>query len=314
MTADTEAAADALTGTVVASVVEPNTGSPATQQGGSEGTACPNCGAALTGAYCSSCGQAAHIHRSIVALGHDILHSVFHFEGKLWRTLPELVINPGRLTRRYVQGQRAKYVSPMALYLFTVFLMYAVSSLTGASLGGTDWKQITETAKRDAELDVAKEAPQTAPTSVPKEVADSRWGRLVKGLTENPDLLSYKVKVNGYKYSWALIPLSLPFMWLIFIRRRDVHMYDHAIFVTYSITFMMLLITAVSLVGGLFLPSRYLSPVVQGGAVIHMYRQLRGAYGLSVGGALLREIPLLLSAGAVLLIFVVALVLLGALD
>jgi hypothetical protein len=33
-----------------------------------------------------------------------------------------------------------------------------------------------------------------------------------------------------------------------------------------------------------------------------------------VGGALLREIPLLISAGIVLLIFVVSLVLLGAFD
>jgi len=284
------------------------------QQATSEHATCLNCGAALTGAYCASCGQSAHIHRSIAGLGHDILHSVFHFEGKLWRTLPELVINPGRLTRRYVEGERAKYVSPVALYLFTVFLMYAVFSLTGAPLGGTDWKQITEAAKRDAQLDLSREAPQIAPASVPKEVDDSRWGRLVRGLTENPDLLSYKVKVNGYKYSWALIPLSLPFMWLLFVRRRDIHMYDHAIFVTYSITFMMVLLTVVSLVGGLFLPSRYLPPVVQAGAVVHLYRQLRGAYGLSAGGALLREIPLLASAGAVLVIFVVALVLLGALE
>ena len=306
MTADTEAAADALTGAVVANVVDPHTGSPVAQQVTGEHATCLNCGAGLTGAYCASCGQPAHIHRSIAGLGHDILHSVFHFEGKLWRTLPELVINPGGLTRRYVHGERAKYVSPVALYLFTVFLMYAVSSLTGTSLGGTDWKQIAETARRDA--------PQIATGSVPKEVADGRWGRLVKGLTENPDLLSYKVKVNGYKYSWALIPLSLPFMWLLFIRRRDVRMYDHAIFVTYSITFMMLLVTAVSLIGGLFLPSRYLSPIVQTGAAVHMYRQLRGAYGLSARSAWLRVIPLLTSAGIVLVIFVVALVLLGALE
>ena len=314
MTADTEASAGVLTGAVVVGVIDPATGSPAAERVTSGHAACPNCGAALTGAYCSSCGQPAHIHRSIVGLVHDILHSVFHFEGKFWRTLPELVINPGRLTRRYVQGERTKYVSPVALYLFTVFLMYAVFSLTGTPLVGTDWKQITETARRDAELDAAKEAQQTAPTSVSREATAGRWARLINGLTEDPALLSYKMKANGYKYSWALIPMSLPFMWLLFVRRRDIHMYDHAIFVTYSITFMMLLMTVVTLVGGLFLPSRYLSPVVQGGAVVHMYRQLRGAYGLSAGGALLRVIPLLAAAGTVLVVFVVALVLLGALD
>jgi hypothetical protein len=192
--------------------------------------------------------------------------------------------------------------------------MYAVFSVAGAPLSGTDWKQIAENARRETALDIGKGPGQTAPASVSKEVADSRWRRVVKGLTENPELLSYKMKVNGYKYSWALIPMSLPFMWLLFVRRRDIHMYDHAIFVTYSITFMMMLMTVVSLIGGLLLPSRYLSPIVQAGAAVHMYRQLRGAYGLSARGAWLRVIPLLTSAGIVLLIFVAALVLLGALE
>jgi hypothetical protein len=69
-----------------------------------------------------------------VHLGHDILHGVFHFEGKMWRTLPELFFHPGRLTRRYIDGERAKFVSPMALYLFTVFLMFAVFSFTASSM------------------------------------------------------------------------------------------------------------------------------------------------------------------------------------
>ena len=52
----------------------------------------------------------------------------------------------------------------------------------------------------------------------------------------------YKLKVSGYKYSWALIPLSVPFLWLLFFYKRNVHLYDHAIFATYSISFVMLLV------------------------------------------------------------------------
>lgn len=279
-----------------------------------EAATCPNCGAALAGAYCSSCGQPAHLHRTIVGLAHDILHSVFHFEGKLWRTLPELVINPGRLTRRYVHGERAKFISPVALYLFTVFLMYAVFSLVGSPLVDADWQRITENASREVQLATPPKAQAGTPADAVNELAEGQWGPVLKKLTANPELLTYKVKVNGYKYSWALIPLSLPFMWLLFIGRRDVHVYDHAIFVTYSITFMMWLMVVVSGVGGLFLPSSYLSPIMQVGAVVHMYRQLRGAYALSRAGALLRVIPLLLSAAVVLTIFATLLVSLGVLD
>ena len=34
-----------------------------------------------------------------------------------------LLLNPGRLTREWIQGKRTRYVSPLALFLFTVFLM-----------------------------------------------------------------------------------------------------------------------------------------------------------------------------------------------
>jgi hypothetical protein len=51
---------------------------------------------------------------------------VLHFDGKIWRTLPMLAWHPGELTRRYVHGERAKFVSPLALFLFCVFVAFAV--------------------------------------------------------------------------------------------------------------------------------------------------------------------------------------------
>ena len=89
------------------------------------GEACPNCGAVRAGPFCQRCGQAAHIHHDLAGLGHDLAHGVFHFEGKFWNTLPLLVRRPGELTWRYVQGERAKFVTPMALFLFAVFLLFA---------------------------------------------------------------------------------------------------------------------------------------------------------------------------------------------
>ena len=105
MTEGTEAAADALTGSVAATAVEGQIGAAAASRAADEAhAACRNCRSALTGNYCAACGQPAHVHRSFASLGHDVLHSVFHFDGKLWRTLPELAIYPGRLTRRLLQA------------------------------------------------------------------------------------------------------------------------------------------------------------------------------------------------------------------
>jgi len=125
---DLEAVGDAATGAVLASVVEPRAGK---EDGRTHEKNCLNCGTELVGGYCHACGQHAHVHRTLTALWHDLAHGVLHLDGKIWRTLPMLAWRPGELTRRYAHGERAKFVSPMALFLFSVFLMFAVFTLIG---------------------------------------------------------------------------------------------------------------------------------------------------------------------------------------
>ena len=129
MSGEIEAAGELATGALLGRAMEPSAGE---GHGDSHGL-CLNCGTALVGSHCHNCGQAGHVHRSLSAIGHDILHGVFHFEGKLWRTLPMLAWRPGELTRRYIDGERARFVSPMAIFLFSVFAMFAVFSWTGIS-------------------------------------------------------------------------------------------------------------------------------------------------------------------------------------
>lgn len=89
--------------------------------------ACLNCGAALNGGrYCGQCGQAAHPHRSLAHVFEEFLHGVLHFDTKAWRTVPMAIFRPGTLTRNYVMGKRARYISPLALFLFTIFFMFFV--------------------------------------------------------------------------------------------------------------------------------------------------------------------------------------------
>ena len=366
---------------------EENQTSPAPTHDHDEAPAtCLNCGAPLAGAYCATCGQPAHLHRSLLALGHDILHGVFHFEGKIWRTLPELVWHPGRLTRRYIDGERVRFVSPMALFLFAVFLMFAVFAFTGGALlgegtvfeqdgsGPADWQRGAERAmditeerierlleerenpqltserraginRQIAELrsartvmdalargDTARIAglnasPAAGNTSDAEPAAadrpkkkdfswpppDSRLRKQIDALERNPELLLYKLKANGYKFSWALIPISLPFVWLLFFWRRDIKLYDHAVFVTYSISFMMLLVVLLSLAASAGVSGALWGPALAVVPPIHMYRQLREAYGLSRFGTWVRLFLLLIAIFFVLVVFVALLFFIGVL-
>lgn len=355
MSNEADAVGDVLTGAAIARAVDHPASGHATMN-----DACLNCGTALAGPYCHRCGQPGEVHRSIADLWHNFTHAVLHLDGKVLRTLPMLAFRPGQLTRRYIAGERAKFVSPLALFLFSVFLMFAVFSLVGPPVdtGGNGMSTeapvaAVEIAKgiREAEAELAllqsrRDAAIKAgrPTlgidgeisGVESEINGLRIGQRfakqggtlpaeaitvdtgsrqlderIRSILKNPQLLFYKMQSNAYKFSWALVLLSIPFVWLCLAWKPGLHVYDHAIFVTYSQSFVGLLLVTLALVtalGGGWLSEALivLAPPV------HLFVQLRGAYGLSVGSALWRTVYLLAVALFVLLAFGVLLFAVGA--
>jgi hypothetical protein len=337
MAGEIDAAGDAVTGILVAHAVEPQHGRP---RGGAHGDGhgghCLNCRAELTGAYCAACGQPAHVHRTVGALWHDLLHSVLHVEGKIWQTLPELARRPGQLTRRYIHGERARFVSPFALFLFSAFLMYGVYSLTGSDgsrplsaresaeelkeeLADADRKiadieaSLRErdlTPKRQARLErrlaaAREDRKDLAVAGTIVEGIDSRApdaaakaGSILQQFRSDPGLFAYKLKANAYKFSWLLILISTPFVWLLFAGKRGYGLYDHSVFVTYSIAFMSLLFSVWMIVSAIGIATGILTLALMLYALWHMYRQMKDAYRLSRRGAVIR-LPFLYSFAAV---------------
>ncbi len=420
MTIEIAGAADIVTGAIIGRAVEPEAGEGVSTVAGN----CLNCGTFLVGPHCHSCGQKGKAHRTLAAFGHDILHSVLHFDGKIWRTLPMLFWHPGDLTRRYIHGERAKFVSPLALFLFSVFLTFAAfNALMPAEIDtnvvadtnkakaeydaernvilkdiaeietnkqgaiaqgqyGYQWmdvaierhkselksleegrgqelrrveivarkfgseKEKLETTIAKLEADLAKAEKAGRPSDAIKEQLEgerlgvkmlgkaaelansvdsaSAWtvtdpslpgagwlNQAFKHANSNPQLLIYKIQSNTYKYSWALIPISVPFLWLLFFWRRKFKLFDHAVFVTYSLTCMMLLGT----VSAIFM--QFNSTQIFGGLLlglfppIHMYRQLHQAYETSRFGAFWRMCALTWFALTALTLFAILVFTLG---
>ena len=136
-------------------------------------------------------------------------------------------------------------------------------------------------------------------------------GGFIDNASANPELLFYKLKTNAYKFSWALIPISVPFVWLLFPFSRRFKLYDHTVFVTYSLCFMMLLLIAGSTLG-LIWPT--IASLLFFVPPFHMYRQLKGTYGLSRWGALWRVTLLIGFAFAAIGMFTALVVGMGAVD
>lgn len=415
----------AIEGALSGRAIEPKHGEAETHR--DNAGPCLNCGDQPLGTYCQTCGQKRHVHRTLSAIGHDILHGVLHLDGKFWRTLPLLMFKPGKLTRRYIEGERAKFVSPMAMFLFSVFAMFAVFQ----ALGITTPTDIEGEAKTRLETFVAQERVRlTAEAeSINEQLADpgltepdrskleqeraevlnqieqtgtggaiigdwlgsgddisfeefraateariessrTRLATLSEGSPEyealaaeiavaersakelndidqeatrkfnldedgdttfsleksgisfvddmadkwstNPSLMLYKMQNNAYKFSWLLIPLSVPFVWLIFAWERRFKAYDHAIFVTYSLGFMSLLFIALSILGSIGLPTGLL--VIAGIIIppLHLYKQLRHTYQIGRFGSFWRLLALTFFIMIVIGLFMQALLLLGA--
>jgi Protein of unknown function (DUF3667) len=332
-----------------------------------------------------------------------------------------LAFKPGHLTRRYVHGERARFVSPLALFLFTIFLMFAtfswlapsginldqnvapenkaaelakdqaeiakditaleaekttalangetaswidgeiarkqreqealassalkaskeakVSDVAREKLGVEKSQATTEMNRLEAKIAAAKKA--GTPTAQMQEDLDGQRiafnaitsavnlaengpefnGKIetsipwldagLKHAAENPALLIYKIQSNAYKFSWALIPLSVPFLWLLFAWRRQFKLFDHAVFITYSLCFMSML----SMFAAIFMQfSATIGLAIAANLIIppiHMYKQVRYAYGTSRFGAAWRMMMLIMFSFVVLALFVMLIITLG---
>lgn len=74
--------------------------------------------------FCASCGekQPSHHDLKVTHLLHDLLHELVHLDGKLFRTLRELILRPGQLTCEYFAGQKQRSIPPLRLFL-TLFAL-----------------------------------------------------------------------------------------------------------------------------------------------------------------------------------------------
>ncbi len=99
----------------------------------SEKRYCKNCGMSGYGKYCSECGQSFDTGRITIShIVHEAFHFFTHFEKGFGYTLKQLVISPGYLQKKYLQGQRSKIQKPFSMFFICASLcglcLYLINS------------------------------------------------------------------------------------------------------------------------------------------------------------------------------------------
>src|SRR3954467_15567727 len=91
-------------------------------------TNCLNCGAEVTGKFCSNCGQEnLETKENFFHLVGHFISDYFHFDSQLFRSLIPLFTKPGFLTQEYWAGRRTRYIHPLRLFFF-VTIVFVLST------------------------------------------------------------------------------------------------------------------------------------------------------------------------------------------
>lgn len=273
------------------------------------GTPCANCATPLQGPWCHQCGQLGEdFHRSIGHLVVEAFEGLFHFDGRVWRTLPDLLLHPGRLTRSYLDGHRAPQIPPLRLFLVVLLALFLAGSIGGGpklTSTTTDGhgKVVSSKVRRFDQLTPEERAKaKAALASKPVEVRllggrsapAEHWlkDRLTKAI-DDPERFLMAMEQWSERFAFLMLPLAAGLLSLLFVFQRRFYVFDHTIFALHSLA-----------AAGLILTAWLLLKLVIGGWAqllwlvlpVHLFVHMRGVYGASIAGTLIRMLLLFLGS------------------
>ncbi|MEL7111659.1 MAG: DUF3667 domain-containing protein [Pseudomonadota bacterium] len=235
------------------------------------GRPCQNCGTMVHGRFCPNCGQlAASFHRPIVDLIGETISDTFTFDGRLARTLPILLFRPGRLTRNYTAGKRARYVPPFRLFLLASLVFYlALFALVPPgqyiNIDDETREEITQGIRDGAIAEGIDDIPETAREQLARnninvdapDAVRSDIENQVLAVLENPDQFSAQVENWLPRLSILMVPLTVFSLSILHIWRRKLFVYDHAIHALHLHSWIYVT-GAIMMTAGPYLPSIFL--------------------------------------------------------
>lgn len=246
------------------------------------GGLCANCGTVLQGPWCHNCGQLGeNFHRSIGHLVAEAFEGFFHADGRLWRTLPRLVVEPGRLTRDYLDGKRAPQIPPLRLFLVVVLVFFFAGSATNQVRTVDHGRGVMVPGIVQVRAGPAPPGLRLAPTSGLGEWLRPR----AEAALRNPERFRAALEQWSERAAFMLLPISALLLSLLFVFQRRFYVFDHLIFSMHSLSFLGLLLVVYLLlknaIGGA-------ANWVLLAAPVHLFVHMRGVYGTSIPGTLIR--------------------------
>jgi hypothetical protein len=219
---------------------------------------CANCGASLTGRYCSECGQRHH-EQPIHHFGHfvrEATEDLTHADSRLWQTLIALLIRPGFLTREFLDGRRARYLPPVRLYLVLSVLFFLIVTVMPQAatiqqpVVTQKGSQVYLTPFGVGTVDAARAKQICAQFSYTGPMAQRFNANCVRALSGSRGDLKNDFLHNAGRALFLLLPLLALVMKAIY-RRPPRHYVEHLLFFVHNHAFLFLVLGVYALLTGL---------------------------------------------------------------
>jgi hypothetical protein len=91
---------------------------------------CHNCGAPLYGRFCATCGQEDRpLDPGVREVVDEVARELTSLDSRVLASIRRLFLSPGFLTTEYTAGRRARWVSPVRLYLIFSVAYFGLAAL-----------------------------------------------------------------------------------------------------------------------------------------------------------------------------------------
>lgn len=96
----------------------------------SEKTTCKNCDQAFDSdfAFCPNCGQKAKDDLTLRVLFYNTISNYFSFDARFFKSFIPLLLKPGYIASKFVEGKRLLYLHPAQMYLFVAIVFFFLFS------------------------------------------------------------------------------------------------------------------------------------------------------------------------------------------
>ena len=281
-----------------------------------ENRKCLNCGARLSGSFCSNCGQKdINLNISFGHLLSDFFGDIFSYDSRVFRTLVPLLCKPGLLTQQYNLGQRVRFVPPVRLFIIISLLYFFFLSLTGVE---DDRIIITDAVQTGAGIteSVTTSGPRSttvlADKQKPGESSDAKdlngsgaanvFVRKVMAASKNREQVAATVFAWMPRVMFMLIPV-FAFLLKIFYRKSGKYYVHHLVFSLHFQSFLFLLLFLLLPLSNAF--ENLTDKIVIIAAPVYLFMSMRRVYAETFMSTLLKCLTLSVSY---LFIFTVAMI------